>query len=92
MAHDKVHGADWLEDAVSDMQHAIDALLQMHRQWLESTASLGAEVPTLELLSQQTSGLLQQIYDAQLMWLAQDEWLKITCRWIDSVSKGKAVH
>ncbi len=128
---------DWVTDPMGGTRQTLDALMQLHQQWLES-ASMGGETlaqeikelqqakdpaqfisaqlaivnQQLELCTRQVAALLQQVYDAQLLWLGQwdskadearsaadhsrsafsalgrmqDEWLKVTQNWIDSVN------
>ena len=137
---------DWLNSPLAVPKQAVDALLEMQRQWLK-TASMGSETLALELqelqqardpvelvsaqfalanqklevLTRQLAAVMQQIYDAQLLWIGQwdhqaeaapsapntasaaqqtqatlqamgrvqDDWLRTTQSWIDSMNAGR---
>ena len=106
--------SETLAEDLKELQQAKDPA-----ELLSAQAALASQ--QLELLSGHFSSMLQQIYEAQLLWLgqfdekqqsegrqpsrasdnnallvawgkAQDDWLKLTRSWIDSINQGNAAH
>lgn len=107
-------GSETLAEEIKELQQAKDPA-----ELLAAQVALANQ--QMEMLSSQFSSLLQQIYDAQLLWLgqwdeksesaepnpsqaaqsnavlsawgkAQDDWLKMTRSWIDSVNHSGISH
>lgn len=107
-------GNETLAAELKELQQARDPVQFMSAQFAVANQQM-------EVLTRQVSAVMQQLYDAQLMWLgqwdekseevqaamtpqnpsqsvlnalgrAQDDWLKVTQSWIDTIHPGGQAH